>query len=67
MKSASSLDQTPSALERSVKAATKFRHKLPTDVEMESIPLEQLLSLAEDIHVKTWEASQNTDLDLDNF
>ena len=34
---------------------------------MESIPLEELLSLAEDIHVKTWEASQNTDLDLGNF
>ena len=31
---------------------------------MESIPLEVLLSLVEDIHVKTQEASQNTDLDM---
>ena len=31
---------------------------------MESIPLEELSSLVEDIHVKTREASQNTDLDM---
>ena len=31
---------------------------------MESIPLEELWSLLEDIHVKTWEAPQNTDLDM---
>ena len=40
MKSVLSLDQTPSALERSLKAATKLRRGLPTDIEMESIPLE---------------------------
>ena len=38
------VDKTPPALERSFKAA------LPTDLEMESIPLEELLSLVEDIH-----------------
>ena len=57
-------DETPSALERSFKAATKLNCELPTDLEMESIPLEELSSLAEDIHVKTREASQNTDLDM---
>ena len=38
MKSILSLDETPSALERSVKAAAKLKGKLPTDLEMESIP-----------------------------
>ena len=67
MKSVLSLDETPSALERSFKAATKLRHELPTDIEMESIPLMELSSLVEDIHVKTQEASQNTDLDMREF
>ena len=31
---------------------------------MESIPLKDLSSLAEDIHIKTLEAGQNTDLDM---
>ena len=31
---------------------------------MESIPLKDLSSLAEEIHIKTREASQNTDLDM---
>ena len=33
MKSILSLDETPSALERSVKAATKLKAELPTDLE----------------------------------
>ena len=32
MKSVLRLDETPSALERSFKAATKFRRELPTDI-----------------------------------
>ena len=67
MKTVLSLDETPSALERSFKAATKLRRELPTDIEMESIPLMELSSLVEDIHVKTQEASQNTDLDMREF
>ena len=31
---------------------------------MESIPLEKFSSLVENIHIKTREASQNTDLDM---
>ena len=62
MKSVLSLDETTSALERSFKVTTKLRRELPTDIEMESIPLEELYSLVEDNHVKTQEASQNTDL-----
>ena len=34
---------------------------------MESIPRMELSSLVEDIHVKTQEASQNTDLDMQEF
>ena len=34
---------------------------------MESIPLEELPSLVENIHVKTRETSQNTDLDMQEF
>ena len=34
---------------------------------MESIPLENLSSLAKDIHIKTREASQNTNLDMREF
>ena len=34
---------------------------------MKSIPLEDLSSLVEDIHVKTRQASQNTDLDMQEF
>ena len=67
MKSVLSLDETPSALEIYFKAATKIKGELPTDLEMESIPLKELSSLAEDIHVKAREASQNTDLDMREF
>ena len=67
MKSLLSLDQTPSALERSINAATKLKSELPTDLEMESIPLNKLWSLAEHIHVKTREASQQTSLDMREF
>ena len=34
---------------------------------MESIPLEGISSLVEDIHAKTKEASKNTDLDMREF
>ena len=34
---------------------------------METIPLEELSSLAEEIHIKTRERSQNTSLDMQEF
>ena len=58
------IDKTPPALQRSLNAATKLSRELPTDLEMESIPPEELSSLAANIHVKTREATQNTDLDM---
>ena len=67
MKSVLSLDETASALERYFKAATKLRRELPTDIEMESIPLMELSSLVEYINVKTREASQNTNLNMQEF
>ena len=67
MKSVLSPDEAPSALERSFKGAAKLNRELPMDLEMESIPLEELSSLVEDIDVKTREASQNTNLDLREF
>ena len=67
MKSVLGLDETPSTLEKSFKAETKLRYGLRMDIEMKSIPLEELLSLVEDIHVKTREALQNTDLDMREF
>ena len=64
MKNFLSIDETSPALERSFEAAAKLRRELPTHIELESISLMELSSLAEDIHVKTQEASQNTDLDM---
>ena len=62
MKNFLGLDETPSGLERSVKVATKLKSELPTDLQMESISLKDLSSLAAYIHIKTREASQQTDL-----
>ena len=64
MKNFLGFDKTPPALERSFKPATRIKAELPTNIEMESIPLEELSSLVEDIHVKTREASENTNPDM---
>ena len=61
------VDKTPPTLERFFRAAIKLKSELPTDLEMTSIPLEELSSLVEDIHVKTRAASQNTDLDMRKY
>ena len=67
MESVLSVDETPTALERSVKTATKLKSELPTDLQMESIPLKELFSLVEDIHIKTREALQNTHLNKQEY
>ena len=61
------LDETPPALQRYFNAANKLKRELLTDIKMESIPLEELSSLVQDIHIKTREASQNTDLNMREF
>ena len=67
MKNFLGIDKTPPALEKSFKAATKLIHELPTDLEIEIIPLKDLSSLVDGIHIKIREASQNTDLDMREF
>ena len=67
MKNVLGLDETPSSFDRSIKAATKLKGELPAALMMESITLKDHSSLVEDIHLKTREASQNTDLDMREF
>ena len=55
-------EETPPALEQSFKAATKLKRQLSTDLEMQTVPLMSLLSLAKDIQVKSQEVSQNNNL-----
>ena len=47
--------------------AKKLQEELPTDLEMESIPLQDLSTLAEQVHVAMREAATNTDLDMQEF
>ena len=56
MNSVLGLYKTPHVLEKYFKDGSKLSCELPTDTEMESIPPEELSSLAEEIHVKTREA-----------
>ena len=67
MKNFLGINKKPPALEKSLKAAARLKAGLPTDLEMERIPPEELLSLVEEIHVKTREALQNTNLDMREF
>ena len=45
----------------------KLQDQLPTDLEMKDIPLQNLSTLAEQVHVATREAATNTDLDTREF
>ena len=67
MKKCLGIDKTPPVLERSLRATTKLKGELPTNLMMESIQLKDLSSLAKEIHAKTREALQNTDLDIREF
>ena len=67
MKSVLSLDKTPLSLERSINAASKLKAELPTDLQMESILLQELSSLTEETHIETLEALQQTSLDMHGF
>ena len=44
IKSVLNLDETPHELERSFNVVTKHRCELPTDIEIENIPLMELSS-----------------------
>ena len=67
MKSFLDINRTPPALKRLLSAASNLKSKLPSDIEMESIPTENLSSLVEDIHAKTQEASKNTEFYMREF
>ena len=67
MKKSLGIDKTPPSLDRSIKAAGKLKSELPTNQQMESIPLKDLSSLVQNIHIKTREASQQTNLDMHEF
>ena len=56
------IDQIPPASEQSFKGTADLKRELVTGIEMESVPLMEPSSLADDIHVKIQETSQNTDL-----
>ena len=45
--------ETPPLLEGSLWAASKLKSELPKDLQIEHMPLKELSSLAEDIHIKT--------------
>ena len=55
------------ALELSSKNATKLKLELSTNIELQNVPLMEVSSLAEAIHVKARETSQNTNLDMPKF
>ena len=67
MKNFLSIDTKSPSLERSFKAASELKGELPTYLEMESLPLNELSYLVEDIHVKTHDLSQNTELGMGEF
>ena len=67
MKNFLGVDKTPPVPERPFEAATKLIRELTADLQMERIPLEELSSLVENIHIKTRETSQNNDFDMREF
>ena len=67
MKNFLNLEQTPPSKDRSIKAANLLKGEIPTQTDIENIPLFDLSSVVEDICIKTREESQNTDLDMREF
>ena len=61
------LEQTPPSIDRSIKAANLLKSEIPTQTDIENIPLFDLSSVVEDIRIKTRDASQNTDLGMREF
>ena len=64
MKNMLGLDETPSRLERSRTAARKLASIIPTDLQMDNIPLQDLSKTITTVEHEVKEASQNTDLDM---
>ena len=64
MKTFLDFEETPPALDRSIKAAKELKSEIPTPFDIDNTPLSRLSPSVKDIRVKTREASQNTDLDM---
>lgn len=60
-------DKKLAVFERAFNDATKFKRELPTEIEMATVLLTELSCLAEDIHAKTREATDNDDPDMQEF
>ena len=60
-------DETRTELKQYFDAAINPKCDFPAYIEIEDVPPIALSSLAEDIHDKLWEVSQNTDLDMQGF
>ena len=67
MKKFLNLEQTPPSIDWSIKAANLLKSEIPTQTDIENIPLFDLSSIVEDIRIKIREALQNTDLDMREF
>ena len=67
MKNFLNLEQTPLSIDRSIKDANLLKSEIPTQTDIETIPLFDLSSVVKDLRIKTREASQNTDLDMREF
>ena len=62
MKGMLGLDDTPPLLEKSIQAARDLNKTIPTDLEMEDIPLEDLSTRIQDVDVGIQKASKDTGL-----
>ena len=67
MKAILGVDEIPELDKTTIDAAVKLRKELPTVREIENIPLQDLSTLVNDVHILTKEASQNTELDMREF
>ena len=67
MKKFKNLEQTPPSIDWLIKTANLLKSEIPTQTDIETIPLFDLSSVVEDIRIKTREASQNTGLDMREF
>ena len=67
MKNFLNLEQSPPSIDRSIKAANLLKSDIPSQTDLENIPLFDLSYVVVDIRIKTREALQNTDLDMREF
>ena len=67
MKKFLNLEQTPPSIDRSIKAANLLKSEIPTQTDIENVPLFDLSSAVEDIRIKTRETSKLQTLICENF